>query len=73
MITITNSPGTVDSDYRGEIKIILLNLGRTPFVVKKGDRIAQGVLAPVLHACFEEVDELSETDRGEGGYGHTGS
>lgn len=73
MITITNSPGTVDSDYRGEIKIILLNLGRTPFIVKKEDRIAQGILSPVLHASFEEVKELSNTQRGENGYGHTGT
>ena len=73
MITITNSPGTVDSDYRGEIKIILLNLGRTPFIVKKEDRIAQGVLSPVLYATFEEVEELSNTQRGENGYGHTGT
>lgn len=72
MITVTNSPGTVDSDYRGEIKVILLNLSKVPFFVKVGDRIAQGVLASYLNARFEEVDKLSDTVRGTGGYGHTG-
>jgi len=72
MISVTNSPGTIDSDYRGEIKVILLNLGKEPFIIKKEDRIAQGVLAPYLTAGFEVVKELSDTKRGSGGYGHTG-
>jgi len=71
-ITIPNSPGTIDSDYRGEIKVILLNAGAEPFVVKRGDRIAQLVVAPVQRSAFVEVDDLDETDRGAGGFGHTG-
>lgn len=72
-ITITNSPGTIDSDYRGEIKIILHNLGTGYFDVKRGDRIAQLVLAPVTQAVVEEVEELDETERGAGGFGSTGN
>lgn len=72
MLSITNSPGTLDSDYRGPIGIILINHGIETYHVKKGDRIAQGVLCPVFHAEISEVDELSDTDRGEGGYGSTG-
>jgi dUTP pyrophosphatase len=71
-ITIPNAPGTVDSDYRGEIKVILHNLGSAPFRVERGDRIAQLVVAPVTRAEYAEVDELEQTERGAGGFGHTG-
>lgn len=71
-ITIVNSPGTIDSDYRGEIGIILCNQGKDKFVVERGMRIAQLVVQPVTHAELEEVKELEETHRGEGGFGHTG-
>jgi dUTP pyrophosphatase len=71
-IGIVNSPGTIDSDYRGEIKIILINLGDQPFVVNGGDRIAQIVITPVVRVDLEEVRELPETQRSEGGFGHTG-
>jgi dUTP pyrophosphatase len=71
-ITVLNTPGTIDSDYRGEVKIILANLGRDPFTLRRGDRIAQAVLAPVVHPRFRIVDELPETARGEGGFGHSG-
>lgn len=71
-ITILNSPGTIDSDYRGEIKIALINLGSEEFVIQRGDRIAQLVVAPVIRARVELVDELETTARGEGGFGHTG-
>jgi dUTP pyrophosphatase len=72
-IGIVNAPGTVDSDYRGEIKVILINLGAEPFVVKTGTRVAQFVITPVARAELEEVPELPETPRSEGGFGHTGS
>ena len=73
MISVTNTPGTLDSDYRGPIGIILINHSRFKYyLVKKGDRIAQAVLSPIIVADIIEVDELSETDRGEGGYGSTG-
>jgi dUTP pyrophosphatase len=72
-IGIVNSPGTIDSDYRGEIKIILINLGGEPFVVQRGARIAQLVITPVVRAELEEVGELPETQRSERGFGHTGS
>lgn len=72
MISVTNSPGTIDSDYRGEIKVMLINHGPAPFGVFHGMRIAQIVVAPVVRSRFEEVDELSETERGEGGFGSTG-
>jgi len=72
-IGIVNSPGTIDSDYRGEIKIILINLGAEPFVVKSGTRIAQLVISPVVRAELEEVPDLPGTDRDQGGFGHTGS
>ena len=72
MLSLTNSPGTLDSDYRGEIKIILINLSRETFAVKRGDRIAQAVLCPVIKADMRVVDELSETIRGTGGHGSTG-
>jgi len=71
-VTVLNSPGTIDSDYRGEIKIILVNLGNDIFVVQDGDRIAQLIVAPVVWADVEEVVELGETDRGIGGFGSTG-
>jgi dUTP pyrophosphatase len=71
-ITIVNSPGTIDSDYRGEIGIILCNQGKDIFVVERGMRIAQLVVQPVIHAELEEVAELEDTHRGEGGFGHTG-
>lgn len=71
-IVLPNSPGTIDADYRGEIKVILQNTGDEPFVIKRGDRIAQLVIAPVVLPSFEEVDTLDETERGTGGFGHTG-
>ena len=71
-ITCLNTPGTIDSDYRGEVKVILANLGGEPFEVRRGERIAQLVPAPVLSANFHEVAELSETSRGAGGFGSTG-
>ena len=72
-IGIVNSPGTIDSDYRGEIKVILINLGDEPFVVESGTRIAQLVITPVVRAELEEVAELPATHRNESGFGHTGS
>ena len=71
-ITVPNTPGTIDSDYRGELKVILINHGAGPFEVRRGDRIAQLVLAPVIRASWLKVDELDETLRGEGGFGSTG-
>ena len=71
-ITLPNSPGTIDSDYRGPLGVILLNAGDQPFVVNHGDRIAQMVVAPVVQARFELVTELGKTARGEGGFGSTG-
>ena len=71
-ITVPNTPGTIDSDYRGELKIILINHGDEPFAIARGDRIAQLVLAPILQAVWEEVDQLDPTERGEGGFGSTG-
>lgn len=71
-VTCLNSPGTIDADYRGEVKIILANLGTEPFAIERGDRIAQLVPAPVLSARFAEVAELDATDRGAGGFGSTG-
>ena len=71
-ITVLNSPGTIDSDYRGEIKILLINHSNEKFEIKKGDRIAQAVVAPVIQAEIVEVEELSSTERGEGGFGSTG-
>ena len=68
-----NAPGTVDSDYRGEVGVILVNLGEAPFTISRGMRIAQLVLAPVLRAGWREVAEVSTTRRGEGGFGSTGS
>lgn len=71
-ITCLNTPGTIDSDYRGEVKVILANLGAEPFPIRRGDRIAQLVPAPVLRAALIEVDRLDETLRGSGGFGSTG-
>jgi len=71
-LTVLNSPGTIDADYRGQIKILLVNLSAEPFVVRSGERIAQMVLSRHERINWEEVDVLSETHRGEGGYGHTG-
>jgi dUTP pyrophosphatase len=71
-ITCLNTPGTIDSDYRGEVKVILANLGHDAFEVRRGERIAQLVPAPVLRAAFAEVSELDATDRGAGGFGSTG-
>jgi dUTP pyrophosphatase len=71
-ITVPNTPGTIDSDYRGELKVILINHGAEPFVIARGDRVAQLVLAPVTQASWLEVDELDATARGEGGFGSTG-
>ena len=71
-ITCLNTPGTIDSDYRGEVKVILANLGSEPFAVVRGERIAQLVPAPVQHAIIDVVDSLDETERGSGGFGSTG-
>ena len=71
-ISVPNSPGTIDSDYRGELKVILINHGSEAFEIRRGDRIAQLVLAPVTQASWLEVEELDETARGEGGFGSTG-
>ena len=72
-ISVLNTPGTIDSDYRGELKVILINLGQEKFKVENGLRIAQMVLCPIIHAKLEEVDELINTERGEGGFGSTGT
>ncbi len=71
-ITLPNSPGTIDADYRGEVCVILGTIGPEPFVVERGMRIAQMVIAPVAQAVVEEVEELPDTKRGAGGFGHTG-
>jgi len=71
-ITCLNSPGTIDADYRGEVKVLLINLGQEPFVIERGERIAQMVFQLVPQVEITEVAELSETVRGEGGFGHTG-
>ena len=71
-IAVANTPGTIDSDYRGELKVILINHGVQEFEIRRGDRVAQLVLAPVIQASWLEVAELDETDRGEGGFGSTG-
>lgn len=71
-ITMLNSPGTIDSDYRGEVKVLAINHGEEPFVVKHGDRIAQMVIAPVYQPQIEETETLPESNRGEGGFGSTG-
>jgi dUTP pyrophosphatase len=71
-ITLANSPGTIDSDYRGPLGVILINLGEAPFTVQHGDRIAQLIVAPVVQAGFQLTDALDETSRGKGGFGSTG-
>ena len=71
-VTLLNTPGTIDSDYRGEVKIIMINHGDEDFVVERGMRIAQMVIAPVLHMKVKQVDALDDTERGEGGFGSTG-
>lgn len=71
-ITLLNSPGTIDADYRGEVQVILINLGREPFIVEPGMRIAQLVVAPFTQVEWAPVEELSSTERAEGGFGHTG-
>lgn len=72
-ISVTQGYGLIDSDYRGEIRVFITNHGDSNFIIKHGDRIAQGMIVPVIQAEFEEVDELDETERGEGGFGHTGT
>lgn len=72
-ITCLNTPGTIDADYRGEVKVILINLGEDDFVIRRGDRIAQLVIAPVASASWQEVASLDETARGAGGFGSTGA
>ncbi len=71
-LTVLNSPGTIDADYRGEVKVLLVNLSSEPFVIKNGERIAQMVIAKHEQIAWEEVKELNETVRGTGGFGHTG-
>ena len=71
-LTVVNAPGTIDSDYRGEIQVIMVNLGRAPVAIEPGDRIAQLVIAPVARATLAEVEFLTDTSRGGGGFGHTG-
>ena len=72
-ITVPNAPGTIDADYRGEIQVLLLNHGAEPFVIRRGDRIAQLVVAPVAAVAWQEVPALDDTRRGTGGFGHTGA
>lgn len=71
-VSVLNSPGTIDSDYRGEVKIVLTNFGGREFTVNRGDRIAQLVIAPVVRAAWSAADRVNETDRGAGGFGHSG-
>lgn len=71
-ITVLNSPGTIDADYRGEVKVILINLGQEPFTIRRGDRIAQLVVAPVSQLAWQRVETLEETARSSGGFGSTG-
>ena len=71
-VTVLNTPGTIDSDYRGELKVILINLGEKTFTINNGERIAQIIIAPVIQADFEITQSLSQTQRGEGGFGSTG-
>lgn len=72
-IGVLNAPGTIDSDYRGEVRIILMNFGKQPFTVRRGDRIAQMVVAPYTRVMWSEVQRVADTERGAGGFGHTGS
>jgi dUTP pyrophosphatase len=71
-VTVLNTPGTIDADYRGEVKVILINLGKEPFTVRSGDRVAQMVFHKSVRVSFREVGELPQTDRGSGGFGSTG-
>lgn len=71
-VSVLNAPGTIDADYRGEVKVILINFGKDDFLIKRGDRIAQLVVCPVVAAVWEEVELLDATERGSGGFGHTG-
>ena len=71
-LALVNAPGTIDADYRGEIKVLMINLGDAPILIRPGDRIAQLVIAPVAHAELLEVDRLDPSPRGDGGFGHTG-
>jgi dUTP pyrophosphatase len=71
-VTVINAPGTIDADYRGEVKVLLVNLGNDSVLLNPGDRVAQLVIAPVIRASIEEVDNLEDTARGDGGFGHTG-
>ena len=71
-VTVLNTPGTIDADYRGEVKVILVNLSNEPFTIERGMRVAQMIIAPVTQGAWAEVDELGETERGEGGFGSTG-
>lgn len=71
-ITCLNTPGTIDADYRGEVKVLLINLGQEPFTIERGERIAQMVFQVVAPVTLSEVDELTDTERGAGGFGHTG-
>lgn len=71
-LTLANSPGTVDADYRGEISVIVINLGREPFTINPGERICQMVIAPYTHVAWEPVEQIDETRRGDGAFGHTG-
>lgn len=71
-ITLANSPGTIDADYRGPVGVIMINLGKEPFVVNPGERICQAVVAPVMQVSWNRVDSLPDTARGDGGFGHTG-
>jgi dUTP pyrophosphatase len=71
-VTCLNTPGTIDADYRGEVKVILINLGQEPFTIKRGERVAQMVIAPVTQCEWDAVETLPETARGEGGFGSTG-
>ncbi|HMC48294.1 MAG TPA: dUTP diphosphatase [Caballeronia sp.] len=72
-VTVLNTPGTIDSDYRGPVGVILANFGAEPFTIRRGDRIAQLIVAPVVQAAFDEVEMLATSDRGSGGFGSTGS
>jgi dUTP pyrophosphatase len=72
-ITVLNAPGTIDADYRGEVKVILANLGAEPFTINRGDRVAQMIIQPIVQADLQTVDELPESERGHGGFGHTGT
>lgn len=72
-LILPNSPGTIDADYRGEIRVIMSNIGKTPYVIQRGERIAQMVIAPVTHVQWRETETLNDTARGAGGFGHSGT